>query len=61
MRLIHVRCAGQSCPEKCGKEWWNYATDNGWKIDNTLRIECGESKIHIIVENAETDITWLII
>ena len=49
-------CDGQYCPENCLNQKWKYAY-NGWKTDLTLRVECGEKRIHIIVEPAKTDIT----
>ena len=51
--LAHFSCNGQYCPENCLKQEWRYAF-NGWKRDNTLRVECGEYRIHIISERYKT-------
>ena len=51
--LIHPFCQGQYCPENCRKDEWNYVHDNLWTTDNTLRVECGKNRIHIIVDKAK--------
>ena len=51
--LLHGSCSGQYCPENCIKEEWEYFHDNLWQTDNTLRVECGKNRIHIIVEKAK--------
>ena len=51
--LVHGSCHGQYCPENCRKGDWRYGHDNLWATDNTLRVECGKNRIHIIVEKAK--------
>ena len=51
--LVHTSCTGQYCPENCRKDEWAYAHNPGWQFDNTLRVECGKNRIHIIVEMAK--------
>ena len=57
--MYHAKCVGQYCPEKCLKQGWRYAARTGWATDSTLRIECGENKIHIIVEKAKIILPWV--
>ena len=57
--LGHFHCDGQNCPEYCVKQMWqsfNWAEtiEGSWKQDNTLRVECGENRIRIIVEKLLT-------
>ena len=37
--IYHPTCR-QSCPEKCDYQWL-VGTEDGWKVDETLMITCG--------------------
>ena len=39
--LRHGNCSGETCPETCVSNKWQYVKDNKWQDDSSLRISCG--------------------
>ena len=54
--LKHISCHGQYCPENCEKQKWAVWAYEGWDIDTSLHVECGEDRENIIVDQIKTDL-----